>query len=111
MKRFGLFLGFLFFLFPLLSVSAEDNLGFGFSGEEAGPAGSSVSNSTLKIDGKVQAELLGYVDAFHSLSQLKNMKAGDIFSGKLNFSASGSAANGVISLNLAPTAAPLSINE
>ncbi|MDR2101963.1 MAG: hypothetical protein LBP43_05280 [Treponema sp.] len=114
MKGAVLFLGFCF-LFSLAPAAAEDDFGFGFSGEEDGAAGSSVVGSSVKIGGKVQAEFLGYVDAFNSFSQLKNMKPGNVFSGKLNFSASGSAADGVVNLNLAPDfekgASPLSIDE
>jgi hypothetical protein len=100
----------LFFL-PLLSLNAEEDFGFGFAGEEEGTLSS--FGPSLRVSGEVRAELMTYVDDFDS--HWKDMKLGDIFSGKLNFSASGSSADGVINLNLSPRfeegASPLEIDE
>jgi hypothetical protein len=114
MKKNLLLGGFCLFFLPLLSLAADD-FGFGFSGEEDSAGGLFSLDPAVKISGEVQAELLGYVNALNSASAWGNMKLGDVFSGKLHFSASGSVADGVINLNLAPRfeegSFPLEIDE
>ncbi|MDR2068720.1 MAG: hypothetical protein LBP71_02500 [Spirochaetaceae bacterium] len=108
---FGALLGIL--LGPL---GAQDDFGFGFDGEGeppgAAPLGSLVSG--IRIGGEIGAELVGYVHDFKPQGGFYTT-LGNIFSGKLNFSASGSNADGVINLNLRPvfdgTASPLEIDE
>jgi hypothetical protein len=69
----------------------------------------------VKISGEISAEVKGFYDEMNSAGTIKNMELGDIFSGELNFSASGTAADAVINLKLAPvfdgSASPLSIDE
>ncbi|MFP3040954.1 hypothetical protein LQZ19_03925 [Treponema primitia] len=83
--------------------------GFGFGGG-ASSAPSPVL-SGVKIGGEVSAELLGFTDDFETADKIKQGQLGDVFSGILNFSASGSAADAVINLNLVPSASPLTIDE
>jgi hypothetical protein len=108
MKRRVLLAGVLFFT-ALLALHGQDDFGFGFSedaGSEASGAGVSSGSSSflshVKISGKAQVKLLGYVDDFRSASKLKNSVLNDIFMGKLNFNAGGSNAEGVINLKFTP---------
>ncbi|MDR0720174.1 MAG: hypothetical protein LBF78_11110, partial [Treponema sp.] len=83
--------------------------GFGESGTAA------VSALGVKISGEISAEIMGFYDEMNSAGAIKNMELGDIFSGELNFSASGTAADAIINLKLAPvfdrSASPVSIDE
>jgi hypothetical protein len=67
--------------------------------------------SRIAINGEVSAEFLGFVNDFDSWTALNAAKLGDVFSGALRFSASGSAADAVINLNLSPAASPVTIDE
>jgi hypothetical protein len=85
---------------------------------EAEPADTAVSGFALpavNISGEVKAQLLAFGDDFSSTSRIKSAQLGDIFSGKLNFSASGSRADAVINLNLSPVfdgvSSPVGIDE
>jgi hypothetical protein len=131
MKRFPFFV--LLLGLVLLSgtrhLRADDDFGFGSDtvsgdGEDFGFGGgtSSASSSSftpgfpgVKINGEISAELLGFTDDFETADKIKRGRLGDVFTGVLNFSASGSAADAVINLNLAPvfdgSASPLSIDE
>ena len=83
-----------------------ESFGFGSAGESAAPA--------LGIGGEVSAKLLGFFDDFGSSGKMRKMQLGDIFEGKLNFSASAKAADGIINLKLTPEfsgASPISIDE
>ncbi|MDR2052785.1 MAG: hypothetical protein LBP80_05150 [Treponema sp.] len=92
----------------LTSLSAQD---FGFGNDE----GDSFSGAAaaVSVGGEVSASMLGYFDDFSN--GLGETRLGDIFSGKLNFSASGSNADGFVNLNLKPvfdgTASPITIDE
>jgi hypothetical protein len=77
---------------------AEESFGFG---AEAAPAGNS-GGPGVRISGEVSAELQFFTGDAGSSSKLGSTELGDIFSGKLNFSASGSAADAVINLKLRP---------
>jgi hypothetical protein len=95
-------------LFIPAALHAQDGFGFGDFGF-SGPQGFSVS-----IGGEVSAELRGFFDDFSSADKIKNSRAGDIFSGSLEFKASGTAAEALISLNLAPVfdgSSPVEIDE
>ena len=103
-----------FFVFAFLLIPAalfaQDAFGFGESGFGfSGPEGLSVS-----ISGEVNAELQGFFDDFNSAESLREKELGDIFSGTLNFTAAGSAAEGFVSLNLTPVfdgSSPVEIDE
>jgi hypothetical protein len=112
-------LAFLLFAAFVFEAGAED-FGFGFGDSEEEPAGSSAGISgtssgafpvSVKVGGKVKGELNAFFDDLNTFEEFKKSKPGDIFSGALNFSASGSNADGVISLDLKAGADPLSINE
>jgi hypothetical protein len=89
------------------SLSAQD-FGFGFDDEETGDSfGGSGGAAALavSIGGEVQASMFGFVEDFADgadHTRLSTDGGGDIFSGKLNFSAETSRAKGVINLKLAP---------
>jgi len=88
------------------NIHAQD-FGFGFGDYET--AGNSNSPIAVSIGGEVSASLLGYADDFSN--GMDHTRLGDIFSGKLNFSAGTSFADGVINLKLQPSAQPVSIDE
>ncbi|MDR3333883.1 MAG: hypothetical protein LBT13_03200, partial [Treponema sp.] len=97
-------------------LAAQEGFGFGDETEEApGGSGGFSFISGARVSGEVSAQLLGYGDDFTSSVTLKETTLGDVFSGKLNFSASGSNAEAVINLNLAPvfdgSASPVAIDE
>jgi len=96
----------LFFL-PHIGIAAQESFGFGDDG--SGP-----SNVSVNIGGQVQAELKGFFGDMNSADKIKNIQAGDIFSGNLNFDAAGSAAEAVINLKLTPTfdgSSPVTFDE
>jgi len=103
-------------------VSAQE-FGFGFAesddyesesgaytgAEGISPPGRSGAPS-VSIGGEVSASLIGYVNDF--TKGVEETKFGDIFQGKLNFSAGVSVADAVIKLNLSPSLqSPVTINE
>ncbi len=100
----------LFFLFLLINgtIYAQD-FGFGFGDEENGSTSSANSGLNVTVGGEVSASMLGYVEDFSE--GLDHIELGDIFSGKLNFSAKTSNGEGVINLNVEPSESPVSIDE
>jgi hypothetical protein len=101
-------------MFALLCVIICGNIyaqdfGFGFGDEDTGNTGSVNKPLAVTIGGEVSASLLGYVHDFSEGADHTNL--GDIFSGKLNFSAGTPFADGVINLILQPSTQPISIDE
>jgi hypothetical protein len=98
-------------LYPL----AAQEFGFGFDDEDYGDNSFSRNPIAVAIGGEVSASLLGYTDDFSN--GMDHTRLGDVFSGKLNFSAGTSFADGVINLKLRPAALlppltqPVSIDE
>ncbi|WP_010255986.1 DUF1302 family protein [Treponema primitia] len=91
---------------------SNDGDGFGFGGGvSSAPSPQASALSSVKIGGEVSAALLGFTDDFETADKIKQGQLGDVFSGALNFSVSGSAADAVINLNLTPSASPLTIDE
>jgi hypothetical protein len=88
------------------NIHAQD-FGFGFGDYET----ADIANNAMAVSirGEVSASFLGYVDDFSDGAD--HTRLGDIFSGKLNFSAGTSFADGVINLKLEPSAQPVSIDE
>jgi hypothetical protein len=111
--------------FVLLCVIFCGNIyaqGFGFDDDSGGGFGGNAANVT--VGGEVSASFLGFIDNFSDgIDQIRlvdnfsdgdetdNIRLGDIFSGKLNFSAGTSFADGVINLKIQPTVQPVSIDE
>jgi hypothetical protein len=94
-------------LFALSPLSAQE---FGFGNDDGGGSfGGNTAGITAKVGGEVSATLLGYIDDFSEGRD--HIHFGDIFSGKLNFSAGTSFADGVINLNIQPDEQPVSIDE
>jgi hypothetical protein len=91
-------------VFPL---SAQD-FGFGFGDDAEESAGTRPAPAVL-ISGEASASLLAYVNDFSD--GFDHVKLGDVFSGKLNFSAGISAADAVINLELTPSTSPVAIDE
>jgi hypothetical protein len=86
----------------------EFGFGFGDDSSDSGSGGSAAA-LTVTVGGEVSATLLGYVDDFSKGAD--HTQLGDVFSGKLNFSAGTSFADGVIKLNLQTTQQPITIDE
>ena len=91
-------------LFALSPLSAQE---FGFDNDSGGSSGGNSVN--VKVGGEVSATLLGYINDFSEGTD--HIGFGDIFSGKLNFSAGTSFADGVINLNIQTTEPQVSVDE
>jgi hypothetical protein len=89
-----------------LTLSAQS---FGFDDLDDDEAETAASKASVSISGEAKASLIAYVKDFSD--GFDYVKLGDIFSGKLNFSAGISAAEAFIGLNLTPTKSPVSIDE
>jgi hypothetical protein len=98
-------------LLSVIPVSAQDDFGFGFgfddeSGEGiGGSTGGSSGGSFItgaSIGGTVSAGLQFFFDDAGDLDKLKAARLSDIFTGALNFKATGSNADAVINLKLSP---------
>jgi len=105
------------FLLINASIYAQD-FGFGFAGDENSDntgAGSSMGSGAVgsgfnaTVGGEVSASMLGYAEDFSEGTD--HVELGNIFSGKLNFSAKTSTAEGIINLNVEPSESPVSIDE
>jgi hypothetical protein len=90
-----------------LSPLAAQDFGFGFGDYET--AGIANNPIAVSIGGEISATLLGYTNDFSN--GMDQTRLGDIFSGKLNFFAGTSFADGVINLKLQPSTQPVSIDE
>jgi hypothetical protein len=99
-----------FSLILVMPLSAQD-FGFGFDGDEDPSALSDGGGSGLSVavNGEVSASMTGLIDDFSEGAG--HVKLGDIFSGRLNFFAAVSAAEGVIKLKLKPAENPASLDE
>ena len=93
----------------------SQDFGFGFADEETGNSGGTNNSFSIAVGGEVSASMLGY---FYDFSKGPDYTAlGNIFSGKLTFSAHTSFAEGVIDFNVLPaempdnSLSPLSVNE
>jgi hypothetical protein len=98
------FIGAVFLLILTGLLSAEESSGFGFGFDEEPAAGGEGGFGTsaaggVTIGGEVSASMTGYIDDFSRGTD--HVEAGDIFSGKLNFSGASSIAEGVIKLKFA----------
>jgi hypothetical protein len=91
----------LFSIIALLCVGGNiysQEFGFGFDDEISD--NSSALPFPVKIGGEIEANLLGYVHDFASEEKLKKTNLGDMVSGNLSFSASGTNVDAFIGLNL-----------
>ncbi|MCL1815323.1 MAG: hypothetical protein FWG27_05845 [Treponema sp.] len=85
---------------------SEDSFGF-FTEEDT-------IEKPIKIGGEVSAQVIFFTDGFGSSEKLRKMELGDIFMGKLNFSASGKIADGIINIKITPDfydGSPFAIDE
>ncbi|WP_461255353.1 hypothetical protein [Treponema sp. R80B11-R83G3] len=87
------------------NIYAQD---FGFDNDD-GDSGGNGSALTVTVGGEVSVSPLGYFDDIYKGADHTNL--GDIFSGKLNFSAGTSFADGVINLKIQATEQPVSVDE
>jgi hypothetical protein len=112
----GLFLLLVTIVLAGMPVFAQDGFGFGDESDGAvdSPAGGRLITGAA-ISGKVSAEMQFFFDDMGDMDKFKAAQILDIFSGNLNFKASGSNAEGVINLDLSPNftdpAKILSFNE
>jgi hypothetical protein len=99
--------------FVLLCVIISGNIyaqEFGFDNDNDSDYSSLGKNAVnVTVGGEVSASLLGYIDDFSK--GMDHIHLGDIFSGKLNFSAGTSFADGVINMNIQLEEQPVSIDE
>jgi hypothetical protein len=92
----------LLLLFPMLSLSAQDGFGFGFDDDSEGEAAVSALPLSVKISGEAAAGLTLYPNDFTSEDKAKKADLGDIFEGKLKFTASSQYADGFINFDISP---------
>jgi len=90
------------------NIYAQD-FGFDFGFGDYETAGFSNNTVSAAIGGEASASLLGYVEDFSD--GMDHTRLGNIFSGKLDFSAWTSFADAVINLKLQPSTQPMSIDE
>jgi len=95
---------------------AQDfGFGFGFGEDEESSGGSFTQNAgkapSVSISGEVTAAVIGYLDEIAEGPEYINTRDMFQFSGKLNFLAQSSYAQGVINLKLVPALVPVSIDE
>ena len=83
-------------LFIPQNINAQS---FGFDDYESAGNEGGVSGSPVKIGGEANAELKFFYDDFDAA---ETMRLGNVFSGKLNFSASCSIAEALVNLNIVP---------
>ena len=104
MKRFVVF------LLSVLVTLLLSSQGFGFGFDDEG-TGNTVGDSSLAVSvgGKVSFNAVGFYDDFSNGAD--KTQFGDLFSGKLNFTAVTPIAKGVINLNLNQTISPVAIDE
>lgn len=89
-------------------IRAQD-FGFGFDNEE-NLSGTEKSNTNVSISGEVSAAITGYFDEIADGAEKINTRDMFMFSGKLNFFARSSVAEGVINIKLVPSVVPVSID-
>ncbi|MCL1928833.1 MAG: hypothetical protein FWG07_08600 [Treponema sp.] len=99
---FGAVLHLLFLLllpsFVVFSQESADSGSFGFGDTDS----TSGNMPAVKISGEISAQLLAFTDELGSSDKRKGIEPGNVFSGKLNFTASGKTADGVINLKVEP---------
>jgi hypothetical protein len=107
-----LFLCSLVFVCLTAALAAQD---FDFEDfEDFEDGGDFEAPGIVKIKGEVSAELKGFFNDFRSPEKRGRIDFGDIFSGRLDFSVSGAAAEGIINLDIQPSrndASPVDIDE
>jgi hypothetical protein len=97
-------------LFILISATVYgQDFGFGFGDDDFGFSSGTASSLNVSVGGEVSASMIGYIDDFSE--GLDHVRLGDIFSGKLSFSAGTPFAEGVVDLKLSPSSSPISIDE
>ena len=102
-KRYSIVFVLLLLFVPAFVVFSQesDNSGsFGFG--DADTESTAGHMPAVKISGEISAKLLAFTDELGSNDKRKGIKPGNIFSGKLNFAASGKTADGVINLKIEP---------
>jgi hypothetical protein len=94
--------GVLMLFYIVFGASAQDGFGFGFDDEDAGGMDGAFGGSApaVSIGGEVSAAMTGFIDDFSDGPG--DTQLGNIFSGKLKFSAETTNAEGIINLKLAP---------
>jgi len=102
MKLFVIFLLTTLVAFPLSSQS------FGFEDEDTG---NTIGGGSLavSIGGRISFNAVGFYEDFSNGAD--KTQFGDLFSGKLNFTALSPLAKGIINLNINPTISPVAIDE
>jgi len=99
-------------IFIYITQIHAQEFGFGsFDDEQSGFSASSSSSLAVSISGEVSSAIIGYIEDMKDGAENIDTQEMFMLSGKLNFSAQSSIANGVINLKLAPALIPVSIDE
>lgn len=99
------------------AASADEGFGFGDpadSGASAGAAEARGGTPAVAVSAEVTASVSAFADDLESSRALKDTELGDIFSGSLGFTASGSNADIAVNLDVTPAGdneSPVSIDE
>ena len=93
----------------LCGKSKAQDFGFGFSDNETEMSSSGSKTVQVELGGEASASMIGYTSDIKEGPD--HVALGDIFSGKLKFSASNAFADGIVNLNLVPDESPVSIDE
>jgi len=91
-------------------IIAQD-FGFGFAEDDSAPKAASGSKLSASVGGEVSAAIIGYIDDMKEGADNINTREMFSLTGKLNFSAKTSFAEGVINLKFVPALIPVSIDE
>jgi hypothetical protein len=100
-------------LIVTLPLPAQD-FGFGFDDEGATDAFGAIGGGNalaVNIGGEVSASITGFVEDFADGADNVRLGAGDVFSGKVNFSVESARADAFVNLKLKPAASPVTIDE
>jgi len=98
-------------LFICSQIWAQD-FGFGFDDEEGTSYnGAPQQKLAVSISGETSAAIVGYIEEMSEGAENINTRDMFMFSGKLNFLAQSSYAEGAINLKLVPALVPVSIDE
>ena len=100
---------FLFMLSAAIPPLAAQDFGFGSIDTDGVGGFGGGSPLTVSIGGEIQASLVGFVEEFRDGAE--HTRLGDIFSGKLNFTADTSHVRGVINFGLRTSDNPITIDE
>jgi len=111
LKKFALIIVCIFFIGQAWAQDFGFGFGFGDDVEGGSYGAASGGGLSVSISGDVSAAVIVYIDEAAKGAENINTRDMFMFSGKLNFLAQSSFAEGVINLKLVPALVPVSIDE